>query len=316
MDENMTYSEYLKNVKSGIMTKNGNCPVTPLLLMLRGKWKSQILYELCIHDAVRFGVLKKELDGITATMLTSSGPVMTGREAPSVLVLGNGTGTYAKQCLRYFPGSTAEGVEIDGKITALAGAYFAMPEEVAVTEYDGRAFLQAVDTKYDVILVDAYQDITIPFQMSSTEFFTMAREHLTEGGVMVVNMNMHSDGEGSINEYLCDTIASVFPYVSTVDVRGSTNRELFASLDAEPAALLAGGLEKVSDPALYALMGSVAERLTPCEGGGHILTDDRAPVEVLGMRMIDSLIQDELGYYKGVYEREGLQGILDDFGIR
>ena len=72
LDENMTYSEYLKNVKSGIMTKNGNCPVTPLLLMLRGKWKSQILYELCIHDAVRFGVLKKELDGITATMLTSS----------------------------------------------------------------------------------------------------------------------------------------------------------------------------------------------------------------------------------------------------
>ncbi len=72
MDENMTYSEYLKNVKSGIMTKNGNCPVTPLLLMLRGKWKSQILYELCIHDAVRFGVLKKELDGITATMLRSS----------------------------------------------------------------------------------------------------------------------------------------------------------------------------------------------------------------------------------------------------
>ena len=276
--------------------------------------------QVVLSTNVLFGVQSVMMkdDGLTGLYYdyALSGPVMTGREAPSVLVLGNGTGTYAKQCLRYFPGSTAEGVEIDGKITALAGAYFAMPEEVAVTEYDGRAFLQAVDTKYDVILVDAYQDITIPFQMSSTEFFTMAREHLTEGGVMVVNMNMHSDGEGSINEYLCDTIASVFPYVSTVDVRGSTNRELFASLDAEPAALLAGGLEKVSDPALYALMGSVAERLTPCEGGGHILTDDRAPVEVLGMRMIDSLIQDELGYYKGVYEREGLQGILDDFGIR
>ena len=30
----------------------GNSPVTPLLLMLQGKWKTQILYELCIHDTV------------------------------------------------------------------------------------------------------------------------------------------------------------------------------------------------------------------------------------------------------------------------
>lgn len=27
-------------------------------------------------------------------------------------------------------------------------------------------------------MVDAYQDITIPFQMSSVEFFTMVKEHL------------------------------------------------------------------------------------------------------------------------------------------
>ena len=30
------------------------------------------LYELCIHDTVRFGTLKKELPGITNTMLTNS----------------------------------------------------------------------------------------------------------------------------------------------------------------------------------------------------------------------------------------------------
>lgn len=276
--------------------------------------------QVVLSTNVLFGVqsVMRKDDSLTGLYYdyALAAPVMAGKEAPSVLVLGNGTGTYARQCLRYFPGSTAEGVEIDGKITELAWEYFALPEEVAVTEYDGRAFLQAVDTKYDVILVDAYQDITIPFQMSSTEFFTMAREHLSEGGVMAVNMNMHSDGEGSINEYLCDTIAAVFPHVATVDVRGSTNRELFASLEKEPAALLAAGLERVEDPALRALMGSVAERLTPYTGGGHILTDDKAPVEVLGMRMIDSLIQDELGYYKGIYAREGLRGVLEEFGIQ
>ena len=72
MDHIMTYEEYLRDVKKGIVTDLGNSPVTPLLPMLQGKWKTQILYELCIHDTARFGTLKKELPGITNTMLTNS----------------------------------------------------------------------------------------------------------------------------------------------------------------------------------------------------------------------------------------------------
>lgn len=55
----MSYEEYLQKVKTGILTDSGNCPVTPLLKMLQGKWKTQVLYEFCIYDTVRFGVLKK-----------------------------------------------------------------------------------------------------------------------------------------------------------------------------------------------------------------------------------------------------------------
>ena len=68
----MTYEEYLVKVRQGIVTKDGNCPVTPLLLMLQGRWKSQLMYELCIYDTVRFGQLKKDLPGITNTMLTKA----------------------------------------------------------------------------------------------------------------------------------------------------------------------------------------------------------------------------------------------------
>ena len=84
-----------------------------------------------------------------------------------------------------------------------------------------------MEKRYDVIMVDAYQDITIPFQMSSDEFFTMVREHLKDDGVLIVNMNMHGEKEGEINHYLSDTIAAVFPEVWTIDVPNSTNRELF-----------------------------------------------------------------------------------------
>ena len=178
-------------------------------------------------------------------------PVMAGlaeKEEGSVLVLGNGTGTFAHQCAAYFPGVQVEGVEIDDKITDLAYEYFDMsPEVEGQPPHDGRAYLQAVDSTYDVIQVDAYQDITIPFQMSSTEFFTLVREHLNPGGVMVVNLNMHSDGEGSINQSLCDTIASVFPYVCTVDVPGTTNRELFAAVDGDPIQWLQANRADITD---------------------------------------------------------------------
>ena len=234
-------------------------------------------------------------------------------EDMDVLILGMGTGTYATQCRKYFGDMNIEGVEIDEKITELSREYFSLPEDVKVTTYDGRAYLQAVDTQYDVIQVDAYQDITIPFQMSTVEFFALVRDHLALGGVMVVNLNMHSDGEGSINQALCDTIASLFPYVSTVDVPGTTNRELFAAVDGDPVQWLAQRRAALPAGELRDQMERVSQGLIPYVGGAHILTDDKAPVELLGMRAIDDLIQQELAYYQEIYREEGLSGLLNRF---
>lgn len=72
MDLDLTYEEWTEQVKRGILTDAGNCPVTSLLIMLQGKWKFQIIYELCIKNPIRFGELRKNIEGITNTMLTSS----------------------------------------------------------------------------------------------------------------------------------------------------------------------------------------------------------------------------------------------------
>ena len=72
MNRDLTYEEWTRQVKEGILTDAGNCPVTPLLLMLQGKWKFQIIYEMCIQEPIRFGELKRNIPGITNTMLTSS----------------------------------------------------------------------------------------------------------------------------------------------------------------------------------------------------------------------------------------------------
>lgn len=232
-------------------------------------------------------------------------------EDMDVLILGMGTGTYATQCRKYFGDMNIEGVEIDEKITELSREYFSLPEDVKVTTYDGRAFLQAVDTTYDVIMVDAYQDITIPFQMSSVEFFTMVKDHLKDGGVMVVNMNMHGNKEGDINQYLADTIANVFDNVYTVDVADSTNRELFASQHSDMIEVLSDHVENLSDAGLQNMMQRVADNSSAYVTGDYLMTDDKAPVELLGMQVIDQLIQEEVAYYKDIYEEQGISGLME-----
>ena len=224
----------------------------------------------------------------------------TGNEEPHLLILGMGTGTYAKQCRSYFPEIVSEGVEIDQKIVDLSRKYFDLPEDISVEVGDGRAYLRTAGT-YDVIMVDAYQDITIPFHMSTTEFFEMVKEHLYPGGVMVVNMNMMTDQEGGINDYLIDTICSVFPDVATVTVGNNTNQELFASAEPGLAERLAGKISQMDedDPLKYQ-METVQKKLVQEKGGNYILTDDKAPVEILGMQALDSLISNTLEAYGGI----------------
>jgi len=230
-----------------------------------------------------------------------------------ILILGNGTGTFTTQCAKYYSPCHIDAVEIDSKITELAYDFFDMSPDVNLYEYDGRAFIAASEKKYDVILVDAYQDITIPFQMSSREFFQMVKNHLTENGVMVINMNMYSDGEGAINEYITDTVLDVFPAAYSTDVPYNSNRELFAAMSDTKELLASGaGLEGL-DPKLSEQLATVLSGMTLCQesGDGHVLTDDKAPVEVLGMAMIDRLISEELAYYQGIYKEEGIRGIIE-----
>ena len=80
MNPKMSYQEFQQKVGSIILTEQGNCPVTPVIQMLQGKWKLQIIYELCIQSPMRFGELKKMLKPITNTMLTNALRELEGDE--------------------------------------------------------------------------------------------------------------------------------------------------------------------------------------------------------------------------------------------
>lgn len=332
---------YFVSRKTGIR-KMAVCAVAFLLCIILGHsnsfafWEPDLTYEgesvynylqvkeddqkVVLSTNVLFGVQSVYMkeDGLTGMYYdyAMAAPLMAGQENPEdceVLILGMGTGTYATQCRKYFGESMyIEGVEIDEKITELSREYFELPMNVNVTTYDGRAFLNAVDKNYDVIMVDAYQDITIPFQMSSKEFFTMVKDHLKEDGVMVVNMNMRGSEEGNINQYLSDTIAAVFPEVYTVDVAGSTNRELFASQNDQMTEQFEERLALTENRQLRRMMEKVSGELVVYDAGNYCMTDDQAPVELLGMQVIDELILQEVEYYRGILEEAGPEGLIEE----
>lgn len=268
---------------------------------------------------VLFGVqsVTMKADGLTGMYYdTALAAPALAEHADSALILGMGTGTYARQLRKYSPQTKITGVEIDDRITKLAGEYFEEPQDISVATYDGRAWLAASHEKFDVIMVDAYQDITIPFQMSSKEFFTLVYDHLAEGGVMVVNMNMISDGRGSINEALTDTIASVFGArnMVTADVPRTTNRELFAKRMGDGARSIEASIRRMDegdstlDRAVQAVdptFRDVTVSVVPT-----VLTDDKAPVEVLGMRAIDGIIAEQAEPYRRILREEGIGGLL------
>ncbi len=71
MKSDLTAEQYLKKVLSTDVIDE-QCPVHRTLNILNGKWKTHIIFELCKHNSLRFGELKKAMPSITNSMLTST----------------------------------------------------------------------------------------------------------------------------------------------------------------------------------------------------------------------------------------------------
>jgi len=233
-----------------------------------------------------------------------------------LLILGNGTGTYAKQSKIYYKNVKTDAVEIDSKIVELSKKYFGVTDdEATIYETDGRTFLSDKNCrKYDVIMVDAYHDITIPFHMTTKEFFTEVSEHLKPDGVIILNINMKSKGNNPINQYLSQTVKSVMNKVFTCDIEGSTNVLLFASNDMDMLNNFHSNISRLaSDNPLQGVSQYVSENLVEVTEDNLVFTDDLAPVEVLGQSLLNTIVKDELDSFKKMinFEEKGLKGIFD-----
>ena len=114
------------------------------------------------------------------------------------------------------------GVELDPQIIAVGQEYFNMRQpNLTPVAADGRAWLgsQADDARWDLIAVDAYRPPYIPFHLTTVEFFALVRDHLSDDGVLAINVG-RTDTNFALVEALTATLRQVFPTVYAMDEPG------------------------------------------------------------------------------------------------
>ena len=235
------------------------------------------------------------------------------KEQPKVLVLGNGTGTYATMMKDYLHvDCDITAVEIDQGIIDLSYKYFKMNEDVNVVCDDGRNFIARDTNKYDIILVDAYSSISPPFHMTTVEFFTLVKDHLNDDGIMMMNVNMYSDKKESFSVAVCDTVYSVFENLYAYRVGNASGLEVYASKNKEIPLVEKVQSVSVSDSALQKVFYKLGNNLKPYEDSGVRLYDETCDVEMRSMYALDDMVQEELEYYRNIYKQKGIKGLFQE----
>jgi spermidine synthase len=225
-------------------------------------------------------------------------PPLLGRPAENMLIIGNAAGTTARAYGKLYPDVRIDGVEIDPKVTETGRKYFGLGDNpnLRVITADGRPYLAGTDKRYDLILVDAYRQPYIPFYLATREFFRLARDHLTPGGVLAINVAA-VPGDDQLGDALGTTMLAEFPAVWRWQPL-RFNELLVAVNGPTTASSLRRRVGEVP-PAARSLVPLFRAGIEPVSAHGDPLTDDRAPVEWL----TDSMIVDFIAHGGELGER-------------
>jgi spermidine synthase len=109
-----------------------------------------------------------------------------------ILLIGLGAGSLVRYLSTMLPDCRIDAVDHSQEIIDLARGYFKLPETDNVTVHcrDGVTFLGNRDDRkpYDIILLDAFDELGIADVIYNRDFFTACRNHLTEGGTLCSNL--------------------------------------------------------------------------------------------------------------------------------
>ena len=190
-----------------------------------------------------------------------------------LLFIGGGGYTLPRLIEKQHPAAEIDVVEIDPAVTRVAERYFGLPRDSAIRSIneDARWFAMRATDKYDAIFIDAFNDLSVPYHLTTRELALTLRRLLTPDGVLAANVVDDFENGRFLASYT-RTLQTVFPHVTLAmdtpdDVRNA--RSTFVVLAS------AAPLPPTTAPALRPaeLRRYLARRKA------IILTDDHAPVD-------------------------------------
>jgi spermidine synthase len=217
-------------------------------------------------------------------------PLLTGRPAGRLAVLGNAGGTVANLYERAWPRAPIDGVEIDGLVSDVGRRYLGMRNpRLRVHTADARFWLAGERGRFDAIVVDAYRQPYIPFHLVTREFFTLVRDRLAPDGVVAINVGTPPRLTEAATR-IARTMRAVFPAVQATryDRFNSIVIGYRSAARAASAGRLLRRAEGLAAPAALRL----AATLRPVPPSADPLTDDRAPIEALTDRALLEYIRE------------------------
>jgi predicted membrane-bound spermidine synthase len=209
----------------------------------------------------------------------------------NMAIVGLAAGTSARQATAIYGPIPIDGFEIDPKIVDVGRQYFDMTEpNLNVIVQDGRWGLAHSSSRYQVISIDAYRPPYIPWHLTTREFFKIVRQHLTEDGVVVMNVG-RAPGDRRLINTLGSTLLTVFPSVHVMDIPNAFNSILYATVQPTQNTNLALNLDYLTrlgntNPLLLDSMRLALVNLQAPPSPDTVFTDDVAPIEWITNNMV------------------------------
>jgi spermidine synthase len=208
-----------------------------------------------------------------------------------VAILGLAAGTTVRQINAVYGPIPVDGFEIDPEIIRVGREYFDMNESnLTVHAQDARWGLSHDTHYYTIIVVDAYRPPYIPWHLTTQEFFQVVRDHLTQEGVMAINVG-RAPGDRRLIDGLVGTIQTVFPSVYVVDVPNTFNSIIYATLQPTVIDNLYQNLLHLYTrddvhPLLIKALEIIVSHQQPTPKTAVVYTDDWAPIEWVTNNMV------------------------------
>ncbi len=122
---------------------------------------------------------------------------LTAWKAPAkpnfqALLIGGGGYTFPRYLATKYPRSGIDVIEIDPRITAIAHRHLGLSPRSRIRSFnqDARWFLMNLPKRqvYDFVFGDAFNDLTVPYHLTTKEFSELIRELLKPDGLYIVNI--------------------------------------------------------------------------------------------------------------------------------